>query len=124
MLQDFNFKIVHRARVKHANVDVLNRNQVDSHDEDEDFGMEVQDEKKNVNVVQVWNSSALSPHILTISQFVDVELMQKEGHEEVNLFGEFAKENSNLFDEGPIPKRKAKGVSITDVDYWGLVCEA
>ncbi|CAM6032716.1 unnamed protein product [Sphagnum compactum] len=51
MLQDFNFKIVHRAGVRHANVDVLSRNLVDSHDEDEDFGMEVQDEKKDANVM-------------------------------------------------------------------------
>jgi len=53
MLQDFNFKIVHRARTRHANVDALNHNPIDSHDEDEDFGVEIQDEKKNVNVAQV-----------------------------------------------------------------------
>jgi hypothetical protein len=41
MLEDFNFKIVHRVGVRHANVDVLNHNPVDSHAEDEDFGMEV-----------------------------------------------------------------------------------
>ncbi len=124
MLQDFNFKIVHRVGVRHANVDALSRNPIDSHDENEDFGMEVQDEKKDANVVHVWNSSALSPHILTLSQSVDVELMQKEGQEEVNLSREFAEENPNLLAEAPIPKRRAKGASITDVDYWGLVCEA
>ncbi len=86
--------------------------------------MEVQDEKKDANVVQVWNSSALSPHILTLSQFVDVELMQKEGHEKVNLFGEFAEENSSLLVKVPILKRRAKEASITNVKYWGLVCEA
>jgi hypothetical protein len=79
MIQDFNFKIVHRAGVRHANADALSRNPVDSHDEDEDFGMEVQDEKNDVNVVQVWNSSTLSPNILTLSQSVDAEMMQKEG---------------------------------------------
>jgi hypothetical protein len=67
MLQDFNFKIVHRTKARHANVDVLSRNPIDSHDEDEDFGMEIQDEKKDANVVHVWKSSALSPHILTFS---------------------------------------------------------
>ncbi len=51
MLQDFNFKIVHIAGVRHANADALSRNLVDSHDEDEDLGMEVHDEKKDVNVV-------------------------------------------------------------------------
>ncbi len=67
MLEDFNFKIVHRARAKHANADVLSRNPVGSHDEDEDFGVEIQDEKNNVDVAHVWNSTTLSPHILIIS---------------------------------------------------------
>jgi hypothetical protein len=51
MLQDFSFKIVHRAGVRHANADALSHNLVDSHDENDEFGMEVQDEKKDVNVV-------------------------------------------------------------------------
>ncbi len=45
---------------------------------------------------EFWNSFALNPHILTLSQSVDDELMQKERHEEVNLSGEFAEENSSL----------------------------
>ncbi len=32
-------------------------------------------------------------------------------------------ENSNLFAKAPTPKKKAKGASITNVDYWRLVCE-
>jgi hypothetical protein len=67
MLQDFNFKIVRKAGNRHANADALNRNPVGSHDEDEDFGVEIQDEKKNVSVAQVWKSITLSPHILVIS---------------------------------------------------------
>jgi hypothetical protein len=67
MLQDFNFKIVDKARARHANVDALSCNPIDSHDVDEDFGMEIQDEKKDASVVYVWKSSALSPHILTFS---------------------------------------------------------
>ncbi len=51
MLQDFNFKIVHKARARHANTDALSHNLVDSHDEDEDFGMEIQDERKDASVV-------------------------------------------------------------------------
>jgi len=50
MLQDFNFKIVHRARTRHVNADALSCNPVGSHDEDEDFWVEIQDEKNNVNV--------------------------------------------------------------------------
>jgi hypothetical protein len=38
------------ARVTHANADALGHNLVGSHDEDEDFGVEIQDEMKNVSV--------------------------------------------------------------------------
>jgi hypothetical protein len=41
MLQDFNFKIVDIARARHANANVFNYNLVGSHDEDEDFGVEI-----------------------------------------------------------------------------------
>jgi hypothetical protein len=50
MLQDLNFKIVHRTGARHANVNALSRNLVGSHDEDEDFRVEIQDEKKDANV--------------------------------------------------------------------------
>jgi hypothetical protein len=53
MLQDFNFKIIHKVGARHANVDALNRNPVGSHDEDEDFGVEIQNEKKDASVAQV-----------------------------------------------------------------------
>jgi hypothetical protein len=51
MLQDFNFKIVHKARARHANADALSHNLVDSDDSDEDFGMGIQDERKDASVV-------------------------------------------------------------------------
>ncbi len=38
MLQDFQFKIIHRAGNQHFNIDALNRNHVDFLEEDEDFG--------------------------------------------------------------------------------------
>jgi hypothetical protein len=53
MFQDFNFEIVHRAKARHINADALSRNPIGSHNEDEDFGMEIQDETKNVSVAQV-----------------------------------------------------------------------
>jgi len=43
MLQDFNFKIVHRPGLRHTNVDALNRNPVGSAADDDDFGEEIQD---------------------------------------------------------------------------------
>jgi len=51
MLQDFNFKIVHMARARHANANALIHIPVGLHDEDQDFGVEIQDEKTNVDVV-------------------------------------------------------------------------
>jgi len=51
MLRDFNFKIVHKVRIRHANVNAMNCSPIDSHNENEDFGMEIQDEKKDVGVV-------------------------------------------------------------------------
>jgi hypothetical protein len=51
MFQDFNFKIVHRAGARHANAGVLSCNPVGSHDEDEDFGVEIQDENVDVLVM-------------------------------------------------------------------------
>ncbi len=50
MLQNFNFKIFHKARARHANDDALRCNLVGSHDEDEDFGVEIQNEKTNVSL--------------------------------------------------------------------------
>jgi hypothetical protein len=43
MLQDFNFKIVHRPGLRHTNVDALSRNLVGSAADDDDFGEEIQD---------------------------------------------------------------------------------
>jgi hypothetical protein len=124
MLQDFNFKIVHKVGPRHANGDALSRNLVGSHDEDEDFGVDIQDEKKNVDVAHVWKSTTLSPHILSISQAVDAELMQRGEQEEMNQFREFAKENFNLLVEVPAPKKKVSRISAPDTNYWGLICKA
>ncbi len=43
MLQDFHFKIIHRAGAKHANVDVLSRNLVGKYGANENFGSKIQD---------------------------------------------------------------------------------
>jgi len=66
----------------------------------------------------------LSPHILTISQTIDVELMQREEHEEINLSREFVEENFNFLAEIFALKRKVNRVSALDTEYWGLICEA
>jgi hypothetical protein len=49
LLQDFSFKIVHRPRLKHANVDALSRNPVGSADDDDDFGEGIQDTTAEVS---------------------------------------------------------------------------
>jgi hypothetical protein len=43
MLQDFNFKILHRPGLKPTNVDVLSRNPVSEAADDDDFSGEIQD---------------------------------------------------------------------------------
>jgi len=43
MLQNFHFKIVHRAGAKHSNVDALDKNLVGRYAANEDFGIEIQD---------------------------------------------------------------------------------
>jgi hypothetical protein len=44
-LQDFNFKIVHKARSRHTNVDALSRNLINVIKVDEDLVNEIQDYK-------------------------------------------------------------------------------
>lgn len=41
MLQNFNFKIMHRTRSKHGNVNALSTNLVDSLDEEKEFQKEI-----------------------------------------------------------------------------------
>jgi len=43
MLQDFNFKILHRPGMRHGNADALSRNPVGRATDDDDFSEEVQD---------------------------------------------------------------------------------
>jgi hypothetical protein len=44
-LHDFNFKIIHKIRSKHTNVDALNRNMVDVVEEEDETWDEIQDYK-------------------------------------------------------------------------------
>ncbi len=43
MLQDFSFKIIHRPRLRHTNVDALSMKRVGLAADDDDFGEEIQD---------------------------------------------------------------------------------
>jgi len=43
MVQDFSFKIIHRPRLRHTNVDALSRNPVGPAADDDDFSEEIQD---------------------------------------------------------------------------------
>jgi len=43
MLQDFNFKILHRPGLRHTNADALSRNPVGQATNDDDFGEEIRD---------------------------------------------------------------------------------
>jgi hypothetical protein len=46
----------------------------------------------------------LRPHIFTLSQTIDVELMQRGEWEGINRSKEFVEENSNLLAEVHVPK--------------------
>jgi hypothetical protein len=59
----------------------------------------------------------LRPHILTLSQIVDDELIQKGEHEEINPSSEFAENNSNFLAKVLVPKRKANRASTLDTNY-------
>jgi len=54
---------------------------------------------RRILVWHIWKSTTLSPHILTISQDIGVELMENKKHEEINQCREFAKENLNILAE-------------------------
>jgi hypothetical protein len=41
MLQDFSFKILHRPKLKHTNVDAFSRNPVGQATDDDDFSEEI-----------------------------------------------------------------------------------
>jgi hypothetical protein len=43
LLQDFDFKIVHRPGLRHTNVDALSKNPIGKASEDDDFNREIQD---------------------------------------------------------------------------------
>jgi hypothetical protein len=62
MFQDFNFKIVHRAGARHANVNALNRNPFGLHDEDEDFGVEIQDESYCGTCMEIHHLESTYPY--------------------------------------------------------------
>ncbi len=49
----FQFQNYPQSKARHANANALSHNPIDSHDEDEDFGVEIQDEKKDASVAQV-----------------------------------------------------------------------
>jgi hypothetical protein len=55
MLQDFDFKIVHRTSAKHGNVDALSCNPISPPTEDKDFVDEIQDLKMVKKMgIQIW----------------------------------------------------------------------
>ena len=58
MLQDFNFKIIHRPGLKHANVDALSRNPFSQPDEAE---VDIDDHINVVNMMQRLTSSVEEP---------------------------------------------------------------
>jgi hypothetical protein len=50
MLQDFQFKIIHQAGSKHLNVNALSQNPIGSLEEDEEFGSDVMEQEKKLEI--------------------------------------------------------------------------
>ncbi len=50
MLQVFQFKIIHRIRSRHLNVDALSRNLVNFPKDDEDFGSDVMEQEEQLGI--------------------------------------------------------------------------
>jgi hypothetical protein len=55
MLQDFQFKNIHRARNQHLNVNALSQNPIGFMEEDEDFG-------SDVVATPLWPSVGVTPN--------------------------------------------------------------
>jgi hypothetical protein len=74
MLQDFQFKIIHRAGSKHLNVDALCRNLVCFLEDDEDFGSDVTEQE-----VQLGITPALVRSIATNEVNINLFTLQHTG---------------------------------------------
>jgi len=57
MLKDFQFKIIHRARNKHLNVDALSWNPVGSPEENEDFGSDLMEQEEKLGIALAFTRS-------------------------------------------------------------------
>ncbi len=68
MLQDFNFKILHRPGLKHINVDALSKNLVGQATDDDDFNEEIQD----IGTVQT-NSTEIEEKIFSVQYGKDLD---------------------------------------------------
>jgi hypothetical protein len=83
MLQDFQFKIIHRVGSQHLNIDALNKNLVDFPKEDEDFGCNVmeQEDKPRVTPSPIESDFANEVVInLFILQHIDQETNDAKAH--------------------------------------------
>jgi hypothetical protein len=82
MLHDFHFKIIHRARTKHANVNTLNINLIGKYEVDEDFGSEIQDLNKIAREVSMSSTTKRSEIINNL--FIVMERDATPDHTEVH----------------------------------------
>jgi hypothetical protein len=50
MLQDFQFKIIHRTKSRHLNVNALSQNHVGFPEEDDNFGSDVMEQEEQIGI--------------------------------------------------------------------------
>jgi hypothetical protein len=84
MLQDFQFKIIHRAGNRHLNVGALSWNPVGSPEEDEDFGSDVMEQKDKLGIAPAFARSTatneVSINLFTLQPAGQAEDDVKEHH--------------------------------------------
>jgi len=117
MLKDFQFKIIHRARNKHLNVDVLSRNVVGSPEEDEDFGSDVMEHEEKLGIAPT-SAKSNATNEVNINMFtLQLAGQAEENVKEHHLVGDRGGPSTNSPLEEGLPY-------VDQMDYKRMVVEA
>ncbi len=117
MLQDFQFKIIHRAGNRHLNVDALNRNPIGFSKEDEDFGSDVLEQEDQLGVTPLSTKSCFNNNViinLYTLQHTNQEINDAEVH---HVESECGGQNINSFSEEKLSP-------MNHMEYIKMVVEA
>jgi hypothetical protein len=117
MLQDFQFKIIHRARNIHLNVEALSQNCIGFPEEDEDFGSDAleQEEQPGITPLLARNNAAneTSMNLFTL-QHTEQEVNDVEEH---HVASECGGQSTYSLSKGGLPP-------MNHMEYKKMVVEA